>query len=94
MKSLFIKKCIACELRDVISLMQPKFNTIIYSYNTIRYQSSKMWNNLSNNFKMSRGFHLLRNQYRNGLDQSVTVGIVCSAIWHVYVIIYIISFYS
>ncbi len=28
------------------------------------------------------GYHLLRNQYRNGLDQSVTVGIVCSALWH------------
>ncbi len=37
------------------------------------------------------GYHLLRNQYRNGLDQSVTVGIACSAIWHVYnAIVYII----
>ncbi len=30
------------------------------------------------------GYHLLRNQHRNGLDQSITVGIVCSALWHLY----------
>ncbi len=41
------------------------------------------------------GYHLLRNQYRNVLDQSVTVGIVCSALWHVYyIIVYIIIFFS
>ncbi len=42
------------------------------------------------------GYYILRNQYRNGMDESVTVGIVCSALWHVYnVIVYIIiSFHS
>ncbi len=30
MKSLFIKKYIAYELRDFIHLIQPKFNTITY----------------------------------------------------------------
>ncbi len=42
------------------------------------------------------GYHLLRNQYRNGLDQSVTVGIVYNVLYHVYnVIVYIIiSFHS
>ncbi len=43
------------ELRDFIPLIQPKFNTITYGYNTIRYQCSKIWNNLSNNLKMSNG---------------------------------------
>ncbi len=52
MKSLFIKKCIAYELRDFIPLIQPTFNTIIYRHNTIRCQGSKIWNNLSNNLKM------------------------------------------
>ncbi len=55
MKSLFIKKCIAYELRDFIPLIQPKCNTITYGHNTIRYQGSKIWNNLSNNLKMSNG---------------------------------------
>ncbi len=55
MKSLFIKKSIAYELRDFIPLIQPKFNTITYGHNTIRYQGSKVWNNLSNNLKMSNG---------------------------------------
>ncbi len=55
MKSLFIKTCIAYELKDIIFLIQPKFNTITYSHNTIRYQGSKIWNNLSNNLKMSNG---------------------------------------
>ncbi len=55
MKNLFIKKCIAYELRDFIPLIQPKFNTITYDHNTIRYQGSKIWNNLSNNLKMSNG---------------------------------------
>ncbi len=76
MKSLFITKSIAHELRDFIPLIQPKFNTITYGHSTISYQGSKIWNNLSNNLKMSNGLHLLRNQYRNGLDQSVTVCIV------------------
>ncbi len=46
--------------------------------------------------KYQMGYHLLRNQFKNGLDQSVTVGIVCCALWHVYnVIVYIIiSFHS
>ncbi len=55
MKNLFIKKCIAYELRDVIPLIQPKSNTITYGHNAIRYQGSKIWNNLSNNLKMSNG---------------------------------------
>ncbi len=41
------------ELKDFITLILPQFNTIAYGHNTIRYQSSKIWNNLSNNFKMS-----------------------------------------
>ncbi len=49
MKSLFIKKSIAYELRDFIPFIQPKFNTITYGHNKIRYQGSKIWNNLSNN---------------------------------------------
>ncbi len=31
------------------------FNTITYGHNTIRYQGSKIWNNLYNNLKMSNG---------------------------------------
>ncbi len=46
--------------------------------------------------KCQMGYHLLRNQYINGLDQSVTVGIVLSALWHVYdtIVYIIISFHS
>ncbi len=42
------------------------------------------------------GYDLLRNQYSKGLDQSVTVGIVCSALWHIYyaIVYIIISFHS
>ncbi len=54
-KSSFIKKCIAYELRDFIPLIQPEFNTITYGHNTIMYQGSKVWNNLSNNLKTSNG---------------------------------------
>ncbi len=55
MKNVFIKKCIAYELRDYIPLIQPNLNTVTYGHNTIRYQGSKIWNNLSNNLKMSNG---------------------------------------
>ncbi len=55
MKSLFINKCIVYELRYFIPLIQPKFNTITYCQNTIRYQGSKIWNNPSNNLNMSNG---------------------------------------
>ncbi len=50
-----IKKYIAYELRDFIPLIQSKFNSITYGHNIIRYQGSKIWNNLSYNFKMSNG---------------------------------------
>ncbi len=55
MKNLFVRICIAYELRDFIALIEPKFNTITYGHNTIRYQGSKIWNNLSNNLKMLNG---------------------------------------
>ncbi len=56
MKSLFINKCIAYELRDFIPFIQPKFNTITCSgHNTIRYQGYYILNDLSNNLKMSNG---------------------------------------
>ncbi len=55
MRSLFIKNCIAYESRNFIPLIQLKFNTFTYGHNTIRYHGSKIWNNLSNNLKMSNG---------------------------------------
>ncbi len=54
-KRLFIKRYIAYGFRDCIPLIQPKFNSITYGYNTIRYQGSKICNNLSNNLKISKG---------------------------------------
>ncbi len=94
MQSVFLKYMYA--MHYFIPLIQTKFNTITYGHNTIRYEGSKIWNNLSNNFKCQLGYHLLRNQYRNGLDQSVTVVIVCGALWHVYntIVYIIISFHS
>ncbi len=35
MKSLFIKNCIAYEIRDFIPLIQSKFTTITYDHNTM-----------------------------------------------------------
>ncbi len=62
-KSLYINKCIAYELRE------PNFNTITYGHNTlnkiinqsIRYQGSKLWNNLPNKVKMSNGLSTFKN---------------------------------
>ncbi len=32
-------------------LVRPNFKTVTYSHNTIKYQGSKLWNNLSNDLK-------------------------------------------
>ncbi len=51
MKDVFIDKEVTCGLRDVNLLVQPKFKTVTYGHNTIKYQGSKSWNNLCNDFK-------------------------------------------
>ncbi len=44
MKDVFIQKEVTYGLRDV-NLVQPKFKTVTYGHNTIKYQRSKLWNN-------------------------------------------------
>ncbi len=51
MKDVFIQKKVTYWLRDVNLLVQPKFKTVTYGHNTIKYQESKLWNNLSNDLK-------------------------------------------
>ena len=51
MKNLFIKKQTVYKLRDSTPLVQPKFKTITYGHNTLKYQGSKLWNKLPNNIK-------------------------------------------
>ncbi len=80
MKDVFIQKEVTYGLRNVNLLVQPKFKTVSYGHNTIKYQVSKLWNNLPNDLKKKNLCLLLNVKYRNGLDQSVSVGIVCSAV--------------
>ncbi len=51
MKDVFMQKEITYGLRDVNLLVQPKFKTVTYGHNTIKYQGSKLWKNLPNDFK-------------------------------------------
>ena len=51
MKDVFIRKEVTYGLRDVNLLVQPKFKTITYGHNTIKYQGSKLWNNLPHDLK-------------------------------------------
>ncbi len=51
MKDVFIQKEVTYGPRDVNLLVQPKFKTVTYSHNTIKYQGSKLWNNLPNDLK-------------------------------------------
>lgn len=37
-------------------LIQPKFSTIKYGFNSVRYQGSRWWNLLDNNFKVNTNF--------------------------------------
>ncbi len=50
MKDVFIQKKVIYGLRDVNLLVQPKFKTVTYGHNTIKYQGSKLWNILPNYF--------------------------------------------
>ncbi len=45
------KKIVTYGLTDVNLLVQPKFKTVTYGHNTIKYQGSKLWNNLPNDLK-------------------------------------------
>ncbi len=42
MKDIFIPKEVTYGLRDVNLLVQPKFKTVTYNHNTIKYQGSKL----------------------------------------------------
>ncbi len=46
MKDVFIQKEVIYGLRDVNLLVQLNFKTVSYSHNTIKYQGSKLWNNV------------------------------------------------
>ncbi len=50
-KDVFIQKQVSYGLRDVNLLVQPKFKTVTYGHNTIKYQGSKLWNNIPNDLK-------------------------------------------
>ena len=39
--------------RKHISLIQPKFNTKKYGFNSIRYQGSRLWNQLDNEYRIN-----------------------------------------
>ena len=43
--------------RKVCQLIQPKFNTNKYGFNSVRYQGSRLWNLLGNNFKLDTPLH-------------------------------------
>ncbi len=60
-RAYLFKKCIAYELRDYTPLIQAKFTTITYSHNTIRYQGSKLSNNLPNKVRMTNGLLSFQN---------------------------------
>ena len=51
--NLFEKKDIMYNLKDSNRLMQPEFNTYMYGYRSLRYIGSKVFNNLSNEFKQN-----------------------------------------
>ncbi len=40
--------------RKYLPLIQPKFNTQKYGFNSIRYQRSRLWNNLDNKYRNSK----------------------------------------
>ncbi len=54
MKDVFIQKEVTCGLVNL--LVQPKFKTVTYSHNTIKYQGSKLWNNLPSDLKKKEFF--------------------------------------
>ncbi len=58
MKDVFIQMEVTYGLRDLHLLAQPKFKTVTYGYNTIKYQGSKLWNNLQNDLKKKNPCHL------------------------------------
>ena len=48
---LFVKKCTGHDLRGAISLNQPKYDTVKYGFNSIRYQGARLWNQLPPEFR-------------------------------------------
>ncbi len=65
MKDVFIQKEVTYGLRDVNRLVQPKFNTVSYGHNTIKYQRSKLCNNLPNGLKTMNSLSSFKCEIQN-----------------------------
>ena len=64
MKSMFVKKEVMLNQRNNNILVQPKYNTVTYGFNSIRYQGSKLWNSLPNEMKCLDGIAQFRRMVR------------------------------
>ncbi len=62
MKDVFIQKEATYRLRDVNFLVHPKFKTVIYGHNTIKYQRSQLWNNLPTDLKKKKSLSSFKSE--------------------------------
>ena len=53
MKELFTQKSIDYDLRDENVLVIPRYNTVTYGFNSLRYQGTRLWKSLECNTKSS-----------------------------------------
>ncbi len=61
-KDLFEEKDKIYNLRSIVSLKQPKCNTVTYGLNSFRYKGAKIWNDLPNKIKISITLTEFKNQ--------------------------------
>ncbi len=63
-RDLFEEKDKIYNLRSIVSLKQPKCNTVTYGLNSFRYKGAKIWNDLPNKIKNSITLAEFKNQIK------------------------------
>jgi hypothetical protein len=61
LNDLFIIKESQYELRNILPLQQPKYNTMKYGLNSLAYQGASLWNTLDNDIKQANTLKELKN---------------------------------
>ncbi len=61
---MFKAKTVKRNLRNKFPLDQPKFNTIKYGKESLRYEGARLWNSLENNIKESQTLNIFKEEIK------------------------------
>ena len=76
---MFKVKTVNHNLRNACLLNQPKFNTVKYGKQTLKYEGPKLWNMLDNNIKEAQSANIFKNLIKQwpGISCNCSVCAAC-----------------